>query len=197
MWRLLRQNAFLVESRGALKAEGGWSQGVAFRNVAKCKRPTNPSIFLSSCWAFCVSCVPFLWVTSTKSLRHAGDEDESLGFTASAVWVCQPGQIAQILFSLLHCPSWFPTRMYFPQPDGQMHNLLHHWIYYETYCFPSVWNQCKQNQEAWFVAYIKHCFLYIIPTSCLLQDIVNWCVLANLQANAEAICHPFLKVTLL
>lgn len=106
-----------------------------------------------------------------------GNENESLGFMASAVWICHLCQIAYILFSLSHCPSWFPTRMYFSQPEGQMYNLFYHWIYYETNCFPNVWNQCKQNQEAWFVAYLKHCFffsppffLYIFLASCLLWD---------------------------
>lgn len=69
--RLLRPNAFLAGIRGVLRAKGAWSQRVAFRNVAKCKQATKLSIFLSSCCAFCVSCVPYLWVTSTKSLRHA------------------------------------------------------------------------------------------------------------------------------
>lgn len=99
-----------------------------------------------------------------------GNENESLGFMASAVWICHPGQIAQILSSLLHCPSSFPTRMYFPQPDRQMHNLFHHWIYCEANCFPNVWNQCKQNQEAWFVAHLKHYLLCTIPASCLLRN---------------------------
>ena len=112
---------FLVECRGDLKAKGGWSQGVAFSNVAKGKQPTKPSIFLSSCWAFCVSCVPFLWVTSTKSLRHA------------RVWKWEFGVHGLSCLNLSLCSNstnsllplaWSFSASYknviFPRPDGQM-----------------------------------------------------------------------------
>lgn len=132
-----------------------------------------------------------------------GNENESLGFMASAVWICHLCQIAYILFSLSHCPSWFPTRMYFSQPEGQMYNLFYHWIYYETNCFPNVWNQCKQNQEAWFVAYLKHCFffppLFFVYFSSKLPalGLLSGVLLPTLRENAEAICHLPLKITLL
>lgn len=97
-----------------------------------------------------------------------GNENESLGFMVSAVWVCHPGQIAQILSSLLHCPD-FPQECIFP-------NLMGKYIIYfitEFTVKPIVFLMCgtnvKQNQEAWFVPYLKHCFLCSIAASCLLR----------------------------
>lgn len=59
-----------------------------------------------------------------------------------------------------------------------------------------MWNQCKQNQEVWFVAYLKYCFLYIIPANFLLWDNNLVCISNLAGENAEAICHLLLTVTL-
>lgn len=133
------------------------------------KWTTKPTIFLSSCWALCALCVPFLWVTSNKPLRHAREWKWEFGVHGLSCLNLSPWSDSTnslLPFAL----SWFSTRVCFPQPDGKMHNLLHHRIYCETNCFPNVWNQYKQNQQAWLVVYWKHGFLCAVSASCMMWD---------------------------
>lgn len=99
--------------------ERGWiRQLLSPRSVWAAAELSVLPVSLSCGWQ-----VPHLYGTQ-------GNENENLGFMASAVWICHPGQIAQILSSLLHCPTWFPTGICFAPRDGQMHNFFfHHWIY--------------------------------------------------------------------
>lgn len=133
------------------------------------KWATKPSIFLSSCWTLCVLGVPFLWVTSNKPLRNAREWKWEFGVHGLSCLNLSPWSDSTnslLPFAL----SRFSTRVCFSQPYGKMHHLFHHWIYCETNCFLNVWNQCKQNQEAWFVVYLKHGFLCAIPASCMMWD---------------------------